>query len=138
MNPGGYVEFQGIDFHLRSDDHTHEGTYLDVFMKNLVSAAKKNGRPIDCAPHYARWMKDAGFEDVVQKTFRWPQNHWPRDSSYKEIGSYTFHVFDSWLEALSLDLFTRELRWTVDKVKEACRLARITLGDPWVHAYFTM
>ena len=49
-------------------------------------AAANLGRELDSAKKYAPQMVEAGFTNVVERKFRWAQNHWPRDPAHKEMG----------------------------------------------------
>lgn len=101
-----------------------------------VSAAL--GRPVDMAVKYKAMMEKAGFQDIVEKHFKWPLNTWPRDPRFKEIGAWAFQNYDQGLEGLTLGLFTRTLGWSKEDILIFCAQVREQLRDRRVHAYLPM
>ena len=55
----------------------------------IAEAAEKLGRKIDSAKRYKEQLEEAGFTDVVETRYKWPQNRWPKDQAYKELGKST-------------------------------------------------
>jgi len=129
------------DFSLpyRSDDGTLKEDMAIYQLGNyFVDASKALGRRINAAPEYKSMMEAAGFEDVVEKQFKWPINSWPKDKYYKELGQWTFANLDSGIEGLTLALFTRGLGWTVEKTTVFCAELRKQFRDTSIHAYCPM
>ena len=135
LEPGGYLEVQDIDFTPRSVDETLKGTALQHFMLLLVVAARLNERPLNCAKDNEGWMKDVGFENVERRTYRWPQNDWPKMPN-KKIGQVAFLILNDWLEGLCMALFRRVYEMPEDWIRQYCNAVRKDLGDPKIHAYF--
>lgn len=52
----------------------------------MVEAGNKIERPVDCCKNYKVQLEDAGFVDVVEVKYKWPQNRWPKDKKFKELG----------------------------------------------------
>lgn len=44
------------------------------------------GRAGNAASYYKDDMEAAGFFNVVEETFYWPLNPWPKDRKLKELG----------------------------------------------------
>lgn len=44
------------------------------------------GRICNSALHYKSQLEALGFVDVVEVIHKWPQNRWPKDKYYKELG----------------------------------------------------
>lgn len=87
MAPGGFIELSDISFPLRSDDGTlKEDSALYKWSSLINTAAAKLGRPFNSAEVIASELADAGFTNIVQRHFKWPQNHWPKDKKFKDIG----------------------------------------------------
>lgn len=89
-------------------------------------------------PHYPTWLKDAGFEDVQTKVFKWPINRWPKDPGYKELGWWTLTAMDSGLEGLSMAVCTRGLGWTKEETMVFCSEVRRDFRNTNYHAYWKM
>ncbi|KAK2674582.1 hypothetical protein RAB80_009566 [Fusarium oxysporum f. sp. vasinfectum] len=96
-----------------SDDGTMAPeTALYKWSKLLLEATEKMGRPFGETMTYKTQMEAAGFRNVTQRVFKWPQNGWPRDPKYKELGSWTLENISSGLDGISSALFTRVLGWS--------------------------
>lgn len=78
LSPGGYFEFQDPILPLRSIDGSLSGTSLDAFQDSCMEAATILGRPWTNGNNYGRWMREAGFVDVVEKSYYWATNGWVR------------------------------------------------------------
>ena len=48
---------------------------------------RKSGRPIDSVLGYGQQLADAGFVDIVIVKDKWPMNHWPKETKYKNLGT---------------------------------------------------
>ncbi len=40
-------------------------------------------------------MEEVGFVDVVETVYKWPQNRWPKDKKFKELGEIMFSLLFS-------------------------------------------
>jgi hypothetical protein len=60
-----------------------------------MEASEKLNRSIDSAKQYKMMLEELGFIDIVEAKYKWPQNRWPKDKKFKELGelSPTFHTF---------------------------------------------
>lgn len=83
-------------------------------------------------------MADAGFIDIVEIPFMWPQNRWPKDKHFKELGLWTRENFTSGAEAMSLALLTRGLGWTREEVVVFVARVKNDMRDPRIHAYWPL
>jgi hypothetical protein len=95
-------------------------------------------RPADTALQYADQMRAAGFEDIHQSLFKWPQNRWPKDPKMKELGMWTHADIAGGLSGLSMAMFTRVLGWTAEELEVFLVDVRKEMRDTRVHAYFPM
>jgi hypothetical protein len=78
----------------------------------MVEGCKNFGLPVDTAQDYMSQMKDAGFKNVTEEQFKWPQNNWPEDPKMKELGTWVCANVVSNLSGLSLAVFTHIFKWT--------------------------
>jgi hypothetical protein len=66
--PNGYIELQGVDARLESDDGTIEqAPNAQLWMKNLREACTKFGKPADGGSEWKARLSKAGFVDVHQE-----------------------------------------------------------------------
>ncbi|TDZ46831.1 Secondary metabolism regulator LAE1 [Colletotrichum trifolii] len=136
LEPGGYLEMQDFALPYRSDDDTLPTSGpLHQLSALFIEGTTKAGRRMDVAPTYARLLREAGFEGVVEWQSKWPVNRWPRDPYFKEIGVWTHANLDTGLEGLTLALFTRFLGWSREETLAFCAEVRAALKDTRTHAY---
>jgi hypothetical protein len=56
----------------------------------MLKAAEIAGRPIDSAKYYKSQLETAGFTNVEEVIYEWPQNPWPDEQKFKELGMSIF------------------------------------------------
>jgi hypothetical protein len=90
LNPGGWIEAADVCIPHRCDDGTLKPDSAILKWGNLrIEAAQKIGRVMGAAGGatlYKQQMIAAGFENVVEKVYKWPTNRWPKDPLMKEMG----------------------------------------------------
>ena len=139
LEPGGYLELQDNLFPLFCDDGTMSSdTPILVWTKDLMKAADIMERPLDTAVHFKSLLEKTGFEDVVEKKYKWPINPWPDDHKLKELGLWTYGCLDQGLEGLTMALFRRGLHRSMEETTAICSKVRKDLGDINIHAYFSV
>jgi hypothetical protein len=79
LNPGGYLELQATLCHYMSIDDTLNGTAF----REYINAQRKPGHE---TIFYKKFMKEAGYVDIVEKHFQWPLGDWSKDQQCKEVG----------------------------------------------------
>jgi hypothetical protein len=104
----------------------------------MIEASAKLGRPLDIKGSWKDIMIKAGYEDVVEKRYRWPQNRWPKDPKYKELGMWACADIVDGLEGLSLALFTRALGMTKEEVMAFLVDVRKDMRNTRIHSYWPM
>ena len=55
----------------------------------ITEGGAKIGRFADCSARYKEQLATAGFTNIEQTIYKWPQNRWPKDKKYKELGKLT-------------------------------------------------
>ncbi len=104
----------------------------------LIEAVAKLGRPIDTAQSYKSLLQKVAFENVVETQFKWPQNRWPKEKKFKDLGMWTQANVGDGLEGLSLFLFTHGLGWTKEEVLAFLVEVRKDIKNVKMHAYWPM
>ncbi|KAK1723941.1 hypothetical protein CaCOL14_011442 [Colletotrichum acutatum] len=137
LEPGGYLEIQEADLHPHCDDGTLKPDHaMTKWLKLLGEAMEIFGRPFVDIPGLVAVMEEVGFVDVTIETYKWPINEWPKDSHYKEIGTWTHANFMEGLEAWTLAPYTRALNWTKEEVFVFLAEVRSNLKNRNIHAYW--
>ncbi|KAK0626213.1 S-adenosyl-L-methionine-dependent methyltransferase [Immersiella caudata] len=139
LAPGGYTELQDMDVLPCSDDGTLTTDNPLYKCTNLMRIATiKAGCPFQDHSELEIAMKNAGFIDVTIKTFKWPQNKWPKDKKMKEMGEWNHLNLTKGIEGFCLALFTRVLKWETEEVHAFLEGVRKDLNDEGIHAYWTV
>ena len=87
LNPGGWIEVVDITFPALSDDGTlTPDSPFSKWCNLMIEAANNLGRSLESAKSYKEQLEAVGFKNTVQVVHKWPQNTWPRDHKYKELG----------------------------------------------------
>ncbi len=120
---------QEIYFRPHSSDGTVTGTALEKWNAKVVEGAAKMGKDWWCPPHYARWFKEAGFEQVVERHFAWPGNTWPKGKKQKEMGMTMLANSMEGTEAISLKVLTGAFGMGVDEVKGLVEEVKRDMND---------
>jgi hypothetical protein len=137
LAPGGYFEMQDGSFPCKYIGETPTDCALYKWGELIVEGAAKSGRPWTNIPHYARWMREVGFEDVVEKQFYWPTSSWPKGKYFKEVAMYFQEDFLRALEGLSLKVMG-SLGWSAEDVKAFLPAVKDDIRNPSIHAYIPM
>jgi hypothetical protein len=89
LAPGGWFEIQDIKFPMEYiDDLRPKGSAVEKWNDLILEATVKMGRPADWATGYKKQLIEAGFENVTEVQYKWPQNGWPRNRKMKELGKF--------------------------------------------------
>ncbi|KAH7061574.1 methyltransferase [Macrophomina phaseolina] len=138
MKPGGWIELQEFEIQYGCDDGSYpaKAPTVALFIEKLNEAAEGFGKPMDVARDLKGWMADAGFTNVQDDVYKVPMAPWAKDKKLKEIGKYALiHVLEA-IEAYSLALFTRVLKYTPEEVQVMMAKIRSEFKDPEVHLYW--
>ncbi|KAL2689150.1 hypothetical protein Neosp_003202 [[Neocosmospora] mangrovei] len=139
LSPGGYVELVEIDLYGKSDDGTlKEHHELSRLVRLLDEASTKIGRKFQDNKKNKDILRDTGFVDIVETTFKWPTGPWPKDKKFKELGQWYNANMDEFqgLESLAMAALTRVLGWTKEEVVVHLALVRKEMADKSLHAYW--
>jgi hypothetical protein len=103
-----------------------------------VEAAQKTGRPLTNVQHYARWMREIGFEDVHEERFHVPTSLWPKAKHLKLVGRYFQADLLLGIDAMSMMLFTSVLGWSAERLKAFTEEVLRDIRDASIHAYMPL
>jgi len=111
------------------------GTSLDQYLISLLEAAEKLGRSLTRGKNYGRWMREAGFEDVVEQSFYWATNKWVKGKKQKVQAMWLQENLHDGFSAWGLGTLSRGLGWSKERIEELIEKARNDLKNPNIHAY---
>ena len=52
----------------------------------IMQSGETIGRFTNSATKYKEQLAAVGFTNIHETIYRWPQNRWPKDPKYKELG----------------------------------------------------
>ncbi|KAF5527280.1 Pyrrolocin cluster transcription factor fsdR [Colletotrichum aenigma] len=139
LNPNGWAEFQDYDIAFCSDDGTlTEEHHTTKWCNTLIDACNKIGHDPNPGPKLERWVKDAGFINVVHQSFPIPLGPWPKDPHYKDVGMTNLIHYVEGLEAFSLRAFCAIMGWTKEETLVHLAHVRREMKKGDFHAYITI
>jgi hypothetical protein len=104
----------------------------------VVEASTKAQRPWTNVKDYPKFFAEAGFEDIQEFKFLWP-NLWLKKGVYfKTLAKYFQRDLHDGLEGLTMKLFTNFLGWSREDVQSFLVAVRKDLRNPNIHAYVQM
>ncbi|KAF5021972.1 hypothetical protein F66182_5981 [Fusarium sp. NRRL 66182] len=83
-------------------------------------------------------MREAGFSDMVVKTWKVPVGGWPRDKKLKQVGLYNGAFIDQSIDAFAIFPVGEILGWSREQVTVLVSEMRKALRDPRALPYFTV
>jgi len=136
LEPGGYFHQLELSVRFKSDDgsltpdHTLS-QWSDVFSE----ASEKFGKSFNEVWNMSRYIRNQGFQDVVEKVYKVPVNGWPADPHMKELGRWNFLHITQGAEGWGLFLLTKVMGWTALEAQVFIAKFRNSLKERKVHAY---
>ncbi|RAO71525.1 uncharacterized protein BHQ10_007537 [Talaromyces amestolkiae] len=136
LAPGGWFELQDFAFPVRSDDGTMNGTSFEELNENLVKALSILGKDPALAEKYKALMVSVGFKNVVEIKYKWPQNQWPKDKFFKQLGLWNMVNTLDGLYGFSARLCTQVLGMSVEELELLLMACRNDIKNTKMHAYW--
>ncbi|PGH12365.1 hypothetical protein AJ79_04313 [Helicocarpus griseus UAMH5409] len=136
LKPGGYLEMQTFGAEFYSDDGTLAKAKHTLKWRNLlIEASNKFGKPLNVEGTWKEKMEKAGFVDVQQDVYKVPISTWPKDKKMKELAQYELCHLNTVLEAYTLALFTRVLKWNKKEIDVLLEGVKSDLKNRSNHIY---
>ncbi|KAK4452687.1 Phosphoethanolamine N-methyltransferase [Podospora aff. communis PSN243] len=139
LKPGGYIEFQELDYWPRCDDESliDETPYaLRDYIKFVKDGMRNFGADIHAVRSLPDELKAAGFDDVQLTTHKCPLGLWPKDKRLRLCGLFLRTAFMDGLRGVSRRPLTA-LGWTQLQIEMFLVDVRKSIMDPDKHAYLT-
>lgn len=136
--PGGYLEMQDSHFPIQGQgDRWNPECALYQWSAQIVQGLGVFQREL-AAAKYKQYMEEAGYVDVKEVQYIWPQNTWPQDPKLKELGRWMLVNSLDGLEGYSLAILTRGLGMSAAEVQVFLADVRRDMKDRRIHAYWPM
>lgn len=133
--PGGYLEMQDIIIPMKYVGKVPIDSALYKWNVYIIEASTKAQRPWTNVKNYPQYFRDAGFEDIQEFKYLWP-NLWLKKGRYfKTLARYFQANFHNGLEGLTMRLFTNFLGWPREDVQSFVTAVKKDLQDPSIQTY---
>jgi len=135
LKPGGYLEHTEFSAQFIAEDNTiPEGGGIAAWNNVGPECHRVMKTELQVFETMGKKMREAQFEDVVERQFKWPIGPWPRKRELKELGKLVRAFLETGLENFTLRLLTNILGWSAEEVYKLCADVRRDFANPKVHA----
>lgn len=139
LKAGGYLEQAEYSAQFTTDDNTvPEDGGISAWNRVGPECHAVLKTELQVLETMSEKMRDAGFEGVVERRFKWPIGSWPRKPELKDLGRFARAHVDTGLENWTLRLLTSVLGWSAEEVYKLCADVRQDFSNPRVHAIHEM
>ncbi|KAF2143923.1 uncharacterized protein K452DRAFT_285963 [Aplosporella prunicola CBS 121167] len=139
LSPGGWIEFQELDYIVRSDDGSiPEDWGLKKFIKAIGEGLENLGLDLHRAEKLADEARAAGFVNVETKCMKIPIGTWPKNKLLKTVGAYTQALVLDGLQQGGYGPLCRGMGWTRDEVEVFLTGVRKSVWDSKIHSYYQL
>jgi hypothetical protein len=142
LRPGGWAEVKDMDFHPHSDDDSLPADSAIANWHHQIDAGSKLGvqrvnvrlSALDLVCSFEK----AGFVNVTIMNFKLPIGTWPKDQKMKERGVWQRQIIEKGLEAYSMAVLTRLLKWDQAQIQILLSRVRKELKNTSYHWYWPL
>ena len=143
LKPGGWFESMEIDIETRSENPNVANDPDHVFKKwyrLFFEAGDKVGRTFRIARdgRMERYMRDAGFIDIVHQQWKVPIGGWPQDPKLKQVGQLNGLFIDQSLDGFAIYPVGEILGWSFEETNTLVKKMRDALTNRKSLPYFNM
>lgn len=135
LAPGGYFELQDPCMPMRCDDGSMDGTALGEWNRLMDEGMLRTGKDLRGNLEWGRYMREVGFEGVVERHAACAFNTWPRGDKNKLLGAMCCQNLLEGVQSMSLALFTRVLGWSSEDVLSFLVDVKKDLMNRKIHSY---
>lgn len=137
LQPAGWFEIQDVSMPA-CDDGTLEGTAFERWNELFSEACGKMGRDVTWTSRYKEWLGAAGYQNVEERTFKWPINSWAKDPELKLIGRWNEINMSEGLEAFTVRLFSATFGMSMEAIQLFMADVRKDIHNRKIHVYWPM
>ncbi|PTD06889.1 hypothetical protein FCULG_00006795 [Fusarium culmorum] len=85
-----------------------------------------------------QYMREAGFTDLVSKSWKVPIGGWPQDKKLKQVGFYNGAFIDQSIDGFAIFPIGEILGWSFDEVTVLVSEMRKAFREPRSMPYFVV
>jgi hypothetical protein len=131
LRPGGWLECQEAPATIDCDDGTMPDDYAWLrWSLDFQAVSRLANRQSEVGPYLKDWMREVGFVDVQEVTFKLPLNGWPKDPRLKHIGMLWQRNLLEGVSAFSLGMFHRFMGKSVEEIEVSAECFTVAGGTP--------
>lgn len=135
--PGGYIEHLDVDIQFTSDDGTVKpGDTMYDWSRIFIDAGETMGQTFKVAERSKRLIEEAGFVDMVEKTYKMPVGRWSADKKLKDLGQWNLLYLLTGLDGMQLWILKAVLRWEYTEIQALSGKMRSALRNKDNHGYY--
>ncbi|KAF4976596.1 hypothetical protein FZEAL_6756 [Fusarium zealandicum] len=143
LRPGGWVESLELDIEIHSENPKFENDPDHIFKKwwqLFLECGQKTGWPWDIAREgrQKRYMRDAGFRELVTKSWKLPIGGWSEDKKLKEIGVHNGEFIWKSIDAFTIHPIGEVLGWSREQLATLVNKMLKALMEPKTFPYYTV
>jgi SAM-dependent methyltransferase len=136
LKPGGWIEDLEFDIRTQSDlvgpDHVYN-QWNDLF----AECGERMGKTFKISTKMKGYIEEAGFVDVVERTWRVPIGGWSADPKLKRVGLYTLLFLDESLAGFAIFMLKEIMGWQIEEIHALVAKMRKALRQwPQLQPYY--
>jgi SAM-dependent methyltransferase len=136
LKPGGWLELACEDIWPYCDDSSlPSNSALEATCELLRDASDEFGTSARAPFHYADYLRQQGFENVVEKVYKVPLGGWPRDERLKTVGQFHQVNFELGATAFGLRVFQAAFGWSGEQTAIQMALLMKDVHNKAFHTY---
>lgn len=114
--PGGYIEH--VEFNIRTlSDIAPPDHIYHRWNALFAEAGERMGRTFQIYDQMRGYVEDAGYVDVVARTWKVPIGGWAKDPRLKSVGLYTLLFLDQSVEGFALYMLKSVMGWEFEEIQ---------------------
>ncbi len=138
LNPGGWVELTEWIVHLRSPNHSFQGSAFHRWNRLLHQGLHALGSSVRYVNQYKPLLRKTGFEKIVETKNAAPTNPCYPGKSLQKVGNMMTSNWMAVIEPLTIPVFTSALGWTPDQTHALLAEVKSEIGDTRYHSFMTL
>src|SRR5690349_12837956 len=116
--PGGHLELQCLlPVPNCDDDSTPPTSGLPTFSHKIIEASQIVGWSLLEPNNFAKYLREAGFVNVIETRYKVPTGPWPLSRRMKLIGAFETQSLLQGASAFSLKAFSKAFGWTKEETE---------------------
>lgn len=137
--PGGYLELQCLlPVPNCDDDSAPPESGVPIFSTKVIEASQIVGWSLLEPNNFAKYLREAGFVNVVEKRYKVPTGPWPLNKRLKLIGAFEMQSLLQGASAFSLMAFSKAFGWTKEETEVFLVALRRDVKNLRYHTYYEL